>query len=288
MPKINKVHFNWVDYDIGDKNIHDLTEKAVLDLNDEFNIADSENIRQNKKIKYWNICGELVLQSDIVAGENLWAGDVVIVSNNKRMKATISNQWPIPKQAYIVREQTVAWNKVFLNFAGISNLFSWLTVWAKYYISNTAGVLTTSQLWGFLVWTAIATDKLLLHNSYKALISWDNYQLYYLEHSWYRTNTTYTQVWSYTAQENMWVRFKATLARGTGSASGFAHVSLYLNWNLLQTRDNSNRSTPLAISYDFNCSAWDIISFWERCDGQSILVYFNDIYITADLIDKYF
>ena len=54
MTKINKLHFNWVDYDIGDKDIHDLTEKSTLAESDEFMIADSEDGNVHKKIKASN------------------------------------------------------------------------------------------------------------------------------------------------------------------------------------------------------------------------------------------
>ena len=78
MTKINKLHFNWVDYDIGDKDIHDLTEKTVLNQNDEIAIADSENIYQNKRVKFWDFQSSLSYDSEIEAGENLSQWDVVL------------------------------------------------------------------------------------------------------------------------------------------------------------------------------------------------------------------
>ena len=50
MTKINKLHFNGIDYDIGDKDIHDLTAKSTLADNDEFMIADSEDGNVHKKV----------------------------------------------------------------------------------------------------------------------------------------------------------------------------------------------------------------------------------------------
>lgn len=50
MPKINKLYFNWADYDIWEKDIHDLTAKSTLVDNDEFMIADSADSYWHKKI----------------------------------------------------------------------------------------------------------------------------------------------------------------------------------------------------------------------------------------------
>ena len=55
MTKINKLHFNGIDYDIGDKDIHDLTEKCNLSTSDEFMIADSWGSYCSKKATLNNI-----------------------------------------------------------------------------------------------------------------------------------------------------------------------------------------------------------------------------------------
>lgn len=55
MTKINKLHFNGIDYDIGDKDIHDLTAKSTLVDNDEFMIADSEDSYWHKKVTMQDI-----------------------------------------------------------------------------------------------------------------------------------------------------------------------------------------------------------------------------------------
>lgn len=60
MPKINKLHFNGADYDIGDKDIHDLTAKSTLADNDEFMIADSADSYWHKKVTMQDITDRIV------------------------------------------------------------------------------------------------------------------------------------------------------------------------------------------------------------------------------------
>lgn len=50
MTKISKLHFNGIDYDIGEKDIHDLTAKTTINANDEFMISDSEDWNAHKKL----------------------------------------------------------------------------------------------------------------------------------------------------------------------------------------------------------------------------------------------
>lgn len=58
-------------------DIHQLTEKNVLVDDDEFIIADSENIYQNKKVKFSQFQSWLSYDSDIEAGENISEWDVI-------------------------------------------------------------------------------------------------------------------------------------------------------------------------------------------------------------------
>ena len=60
---------------IGWVNIHDLTEKSYISTNDEFIIADSDNIFQNKKVKYSTIW--LDTKFDYTAWEDISAWDVL-------------------------------------------------------------------------------------------------------------------------------------------------------------------------------------------------------------------
>lgn len=60
---------------IGWVNIHDLTEKPYISPNDEFIITDSDNIYQNKKVKYSTIW--LDTKFDYPAWENISAWDVL-------------------------------------------------------------------------------------------------------------------------------------------------------------------------------------------------------------------
>lgn len=59
-------------------DIHELTEKTSLSPNDEFIIADSDNIYNNKKVKYsniiqWNIIKLVELWENVTAGDWQWA-----------------------------------------------------------------------------------------------------------------------------------------------------------------------------------------------------------------------
>lgn len=62
-------------------NIHDLTEKNVVNANDEFIISDSENIWNNKKIKYWTFSSNLLYNSDILSWEDLSDWDLILKYN---------------------------------------------------------------------------------------------------------------------------------------------------------------------------------------------------------------
>lgn len=63
-----------VGWKIGGVNIHDLTEKTILSPNDEFIIADSENIFNNKKVKLSNILPASIVRS-VTLGEAVTAWD---------------------------------------------------------------------------------------------------------------------------------------------------------------------------------------------------------------------
>lgn len=76
MTKINKLHFNWVDYDIGD-NIHWLTEKTSTVNDDEIMIADSWDSYNNKKVKTTAIIKPSFFGGWIqwlINGANYWLG----------------------------------------------------------------------------------------------------------------------------------------------------------------------------------------------------------------------
>ena len=74
MTKINKLHFNWVDYDIGDPNIHDLTAKSLIVPADELVIADSADSYKNKKTTFANLVPSCTA-IPVVLWEAVTAGD---------------------------------------------------------------------------------------------------------------------------------------------------------------------------------------------------------------------
>lgn len=88
---------------IGGVNIHDLTGKQNLDPDDEFVVADSENIRQNKKIKYSNIIwfwnksefDSLIElnKNTLYAVKNKW---LVMCPDNESMQWPCANWFHIP------------------------------------------------------------------------------------------------------------------------------------------------------------------------------------------------
>lgn len=69
-----------IGWKIGGVNIHDLTEKTTINDSDEFIIADSENIYQNKKVKFWTMMNKNLLPwkncadwSDLLSlGDSVW------------------------------------------------------------------------------------------------------------------------------------------------------------------------------------------------------------------------
>ena len=73
---------------IGWVNIHDLTEKEILDPNDELILSDSENIRQNKKVKASNVGRSLIF--NWVAGEQITKWDALYYISDIQYK-DISN-----------------------------------------------------------------------------------------------------------------------------------------------------------------------------------------------------
>jgi len=79
------------------------------------------------------------------AGENLSAGEVVCVdtSDGKVYKADADNSNRMPAVG-IVFEDASAGSTVWVQFAGKCSKFSGLTTGALYYVSTTAGALTTS------------------------------------------------------------------------------------------------------------------------------------------------
>lgn len=109
---------------IGGVNIHDLTEKQTLSPDDEFIISDSENIRQNKKIKAKNlvwfqscICWENIEKWDIVAFENymtprifnLWTNGTTTwntINNNEKFAQMIYGSWFSSKKLSFVWKLT--------------------------------------------------------------------------------------------------------------------------------------------------------------------------------------
>lgn len=116
MTKINKLHFNWVDYDIGDKDIHDLTEKSTLAESDEFMIADSEDGNVHKKVKASNI----LWYDNWVCSETIQKWDVVSIKRYDVLDATLTQQnvWYDTNSAKLAIKIYGSWissNKLYIN-----------------------------------------------------------------------------------------------------------------------------------------------------------------------------
>jgi len=234
-------------------NIHELTEKQTVDINDEFVLADSNYIYNNKKISWKNIFDLCVWwQLDAVAGENLSVWDVVWIINNQVVKISISNQ-KLPKQFWIVRKSASIWDKVVVDLEWISKSLSNLTPWAFYYISSTAWVLTTNQDWWNIVWKAISSSTLQLCYSEVVTTPWTDYLLY--EYNWF--DLDYTADYDY----NINLSFSAR--------SGSTVVSLILNFSINnQVVDTLNQSSrDISYSHDFSLKQWDNLKVSVELNG---------------------
>lgn len=99
-------------------NIHDLTEKEILNNNDEFIVADSENIFQNKKVKASNIWKTLI--QNWIAWENINKWDS-IYNSYITSSSDVNNFCNIGDTA----ENTKIWINAF------GNWISWNTVKIK-------------------------------------------------------------------------------------------------------------------------------------------------------------
>ena len=88
-----------IGWKIGGVNIHDLTEKTSLSSNDEFIIADSDNIYNNKKLKYSTI--KNILTNKTLLAEKKFAtwNDIVSIWDsqdnyeNKKTKVSNLREW---------------------------------------------------------------------------------------------------------------------------------------------------------------------------------------------------
>lgn len=79
--------------EIGGVNIHDLTEKTKIVENDELIVADSENIYNNKKIKYssimpWTLISFFTLWETVIAGDG--TGAVYIGNDGKAYNSNVA------------------------------------------------------------------------------------------------------------------------------------------------------------------------------------------------------
>ena len=218
------------------------------------------------------------IDSDL-AWENLSVWDVVIKnSNNQLVKATISNQGTMPKQAYIVRKATTSWQSVEYDFAWISNVLSWLTKWKRYYISSTAGTLTTNRNGWFLVWTAISSDSLLLHNTFPEIISWETYTLFQDTRAYYASWTSYEEKWSVVADEDMTVAFSWDVLR---SGNAIAWLEIKRNWTIIFS-DMNNTIASQNFTHDITLTKGQTLSRWTRKSVWSWDWWISNIYIKYD------
>lgn len=116
MTKINKLHFNWVDYDIGDKDIHDLTEKTAVDWSDEIVIADSEDSYASKKIKQTNLIGARFYQMPSTWGVQQYS------DNPTQFACYLSN---------IIKKTNVFWNTLKENWTTQQVGTNWALIYSQ-------------------------------------------------------------------------------------------------------------------------------------------------------------
>lgn len=137
---------------IGGVNIHDLTEKISLSPDDEFILADSEAIFQNKKIKAWNI----IWIWEWIAIEDIDRWDMITqeaMTNDSETKIAV---WFTNRQKIAVKR---IWNWISFNTI--------VAYASKYWTPNTLNVrIETDNNWN-PSWTLIDA------NAYW-IISWNN------------------------------------------------------------------------------------------------------------------
>lgn len=273
-----------IGWKIGWVNIHELTEKTYLSKNDEFIFADSDNIYNNKKVTYSTLSKQVLYST---AWENLSKWDIVYITNNQAFKVSISNQWVIPFQAYVVLNNANTNETVVLIFNWVADWFSWLTNWKKYFISGTAWQITDQKNWWFMVWVAISNTEIILKNQYFTIKEWTNILLedttqYYIQ--WTTAITIFSQTLDFDGRVNLKIRYKRTNYYNDAMV-----IEWYINWAsafsynyLPSTQDYVYCEQTLSIhSWDtLLITAKNNTNYWQRhlIDDIQFLWDYNILY----------
>jgi len=236
-------------------NIHELTEKTNINDNDELILSDSENIRNNKKISYTNLASATLIGKGI-AWENIAKWNVVGEINWYIVKISTANQWHLPKQFWIARNDATANDTVYYDITGVSNKVSNLTAWQIYYISSTAWEITTTP-WGFIVWKAIDTDKLRMEYSYLETDYWNDITMY----SWSNW-LNFTYLWN----ETIKVTLTITYSKDSWNTAGAFY--LYVNWT--RQTINAGTTTPYTYTGNFTLTNWNTFVTSEYANNRSV------------------
>lgn len=274
-----------IGWKIGGVNIHELTEKTYLSKNDEFIFADSDNIYNNKKVKYSTLSKQVLY---VTAWENLVKWNIVYITNGQAFKVNISNQWIIPFQCFVVMNDTDANDPVALIYGWIADWFSWLTIWKKYFVSSILWEITDQQNWWFMVWVAISNTEILLKNEYFVIKDGTDVLIEdTTEH--YAQSTTAIEIFSQTMDFDWEISLSIQYKR-TNWYNDSIEIIWYINWtqifSYLQLPNNYDylyyTKSAIAINnWDiFTITARRTWNYWQRylIDDIKILWEYNILY----------
>lgn len=188
---------------IGWLNIHELTEKENINPDDEFVIADSENIFQNKKVKAKNI----LWYQDAICSDWINIGDVVSVFDNSFNPTWNIDVWKTNNKIWI----EIYWNWIQSDtlYLFLWNAWNWQDLWIRIETddnwlpswtlvdNNATQTILASNLTTTLTKTPIVFgDQILLERltKYRVVISWTSIDASNYWIIWTASDISYTNI----------------------------------------------------------------------------------------------